>query len=195
MKNYYKELPENFKEDFVIDAKSKKTSIIFTLVSLIITAGVFVACYFLKFKDANIEYNDANFSIFWLGIIIGLIVYVVLHELIHGLFYYSFTKQKLVFGMSLVAAYCGLKEGYVNKLTALISGLAPFVIFSIVFILVIAFVPASPWLLVLAFVFASHIGGCCGDIYYAGVLLFKYNKKQVLVSDNGLKQSFYIEKN
>ena len=27
MNNYYKELPENFIEDYVIDAKNKKTSI------------------------------------------------------------------------------------------------------------------------------------------------------------------------
>ena len=193
MKNYYKELPENFKEDFVIDAKSKKTSIIFTLVSLIITAGVFVACYFLKFKDANIEYNDANFSIFWLGIIIGLIVYVVLHELIHGLFYYLFTKQKLTFGLTLFVAYCGLKEGYVNKTVSLVSSLAPFVIHSIWMLLLIILLPASPWLLVLSFIFALHFGGCCGDIYVTGILLFRYNKKLVLVRDNGYKQSFYIE--
>ncbi len=194
MKNYYKELPENFKEDFVIDAKSKKTSIIFTLVSMGLLAAVFALIFFTKFYGANINYSEDNFSVFWLGAFVGIFAYVILHELTHGLFYYLFTKQKLTFGLTLFVAYCGLKEGYVNKTVSLVSSLAPLVIHSIWMILLIILLPVSPWLLVLTFIFALHFGGCCGDIYVAGILLFKYNKKQVLVRDNGYKQSFYIEK-
>ncbi len=193
MKNYYKELPENFKEDFVIDAKSKKTSIILTLISMGLLAAVFALIFFTKFYGTGINYNEDNFSVFWLGAFVGIFAYVILHELTHGLFYYLFTKQKLTFGLTLFVAYCGLKEGYVNKTVSLVSSLAPFVIHSIWMLLLIILLPASPWLLVLSFIFALHFGGCCGDIYVTGILLFRYNKKQVLVRDNGYKQSFYIE--
>ena len=193
MKNYYKELPENFKEDFVIDAKSKKTSIILTLISMGLLAAVFALIFFTKFYGTGIIYNEDNFSVFWLGAFVGIFAYVILHELTHGLFYYLFTKQKLTFGLTLFVAYCGLKEGYVNKTVSLVSSLAPFVIHSIWMLLLIILLPASPWLLVLSFIFALHFGGCCGDIYVTGILLFRYNKKLVLVRDNGYKQSFYIE--
>lgn len=195
MKNYYRELPDGFTENYSIDAKNKKFGIIFNVVALVVAIVVFLICYFTKFYGAEIEYSANTFSIFWLGLVVILIGYLIVHELTHGLFYWLFTKQKLTFGITWSVAFCGLKEGYVNKLTSLITTLAPFVIHSIWMVLVIALVSASPWILVLTVVFALHIGGCVGDIYVAFILLIKYNKKQVLVSDNGTKQTFYVKEN
>ncbi len=195
MKNYYKELPAGYSENFSIDAKSKKTGIILNVVAFVVAAIVFLICFFTKFYDAQVDYNAETFSIYWLGFIILLFAYLVVHELTHGLFYWLFTHQKLTFGITWSAAYCGLKEGYVNKLTSLITTLAPFVIHSIWMILVIALLPASPWIFVLVITFALHVGGCVGDIYVTYLLLIKYHKKQVLVSDNGTKQTFYTVEN
>lgn len=193
MKNYYKDLPDGFIENYSIDAKNKKTGIILNVVALLVSVAVFLICYFTKFYNTQIEYGAETFSIFWLGLIALLFAYLVIHELTHGLFYWLFTHKKLTFGITWSAAFCGLKEGYVNKLTSLLTTLAPFVIHSLWMILVIALIPSTPWLLVLTMVFALHVGGCSGDIYVAYLLLIKYNKKQVLVSDNGTKQTFYVK--
>ncbi len=92
----------------------------------------------------------------------------------------------------MTVAYCGLREGYVNKKTALIATLAPFVLHSIWMIPAI-FLIAEP-LIALAFLvlFALHFGGCVGDLWSSCLLIFKYRKKQVLMSDSGPCQIYYI---
>ena len=49
----------------------------------------------------------------------------------------------------------------------------------------------SYWLILL---FAIHVGGCCGYLWGAAILVFKYAGKQVLVSDDGPCQNFYVFK-
>ena len=44
-----------------------------------------------------------------------MVLYMVLHELTHGLFYKIFTHEKLKFGMTLTVAYCGIPRIYTKK--------------------------------------------------------------------------------
>ena len=122
---------------------------------------------------------------------VSLIAYLIVHELTHGLAYKLLTKQKLRFGLTLTVAYCGLKEGFVNKKVSLIATLAPFVLHSVWMIIAIIFVPVGVWALMLILLFALHFGGCIGDLWVTCILLFKYRKKQVLVNDDGPCQRFY----
>lgn len=193
MKNYYSDLPSGFIEDYSIDASNKKTGIILNFISLLLFLGVGAICFFAKFYNAPMDYSYETLLIFLLGVVVAISAYMIIHELTHGLFYWLLTKQKLVFGLTWSAAYCGLKSGYVNKTTSLVAVLAPFVIHSIWMILLIILLPASPWILALAVTFAMHFGGCVGDLFVSFLLIVKYHKKQILVSDSGTKQTFYVK--
>jgi hypothetical protein len=192
--NYYRELPNGFKEDFVIDAKKKSTAIILNLVALCLSVAIILICYFVKFERfpsvGGFEGFEAPLALLLFAV--SIIIYMVVHELTHGLFYKILTKQKLTFGLTWSAAYCGLKEGFVNKKTAVVAMLAPFVIHSIWMLALIIFLPANIWCLIIVLLFGLHFGGCIGELYGTTILLFKYFKTPVLLNDNGPKQVFYI---
>jgi hypothetical protein len=200
LNNYYKDLPQGFVEDYVIDAKKTSVAIIFSVVSVIMAIAAVVVCWLIKFnliaqKQDYTVIADAEPLEFFIALIVlcvAMIVYLILHELTHGLVYKLMTKQKLTFGLTLTVAYCGLKEGYVNKKTAILAILAPFVIYSIIFIIAICLIPANIWCVAMILLFSVHFGGCVGDLYGAILLIFKYRGKQILMNDTGPKQSFYV---
>ncbi len=96
-------LPEGYEEALVVDAKNRKTSLLLTLASLMITAVVTVlGALWIKpnFLDLR-PWELLIFAVIMLG-------YIVLHELVHGVAYKLLTGQKLTFGMTLTVAFCGV---------------------------------------------------------------------------------------
>jgi hypothetical protein len=188
MKNFYYELPEGYKEIKVIDAKNKKTIIYMNLASV----GLMLAAIlpFLFIKPINIFEQDPKhlyISIFIMAF--GMILYIVLHELVHGFWYKIMTKEKLTFGMTLSVAFCGVPHIYVNKKTALLAITGPFILFSIIFIPLLILMPANAYYFALVIIFGMHISGCSGDLY--GTLYLLSQKGDLLMNDTGPKQSFY----
>ena len=190
-KHYYNELPSDYKEDYSIDAKSNKFTLIATLVTLILTVSVIALA--LSFIHFNVNLRIDGIKDLMI-IIIGLvcfILYIILHELTHGLFYKIFTREKLKYGFTLTVAYCGVPTIYVKKIPMIITCLAPFVIFSIVFITPLFFVTNNLIYLVISILLGFHVGGCSGDLFATIIMIFKYHKKDILINDTGPKQTFY----
>jgi len=185
MKNHYHELPLGYKKIKVIDAKNKKTILLFNLAAIMMLALAIVS--FLLFKPVALP---IKLSLpFILVLMIGMISYIVLHELTHGFVYKIYTKEKLTFGLTLSVAFCGVPHIYVSKKVALIAVLAPFIVFSILLIPILIVIPANSIYLALVFIFAIHFSGCVGDLYVAFTLLRL--KGKVLMNDTGPKQTFY----
>lgn len=195
LNNYYKDLPPHYREDYCIDAKKSSVGFLLNVIAIAIAIVVGVAVYFARFgiRPLYNEESEPMFAAIALLIVgVGWIAYIIVHELTHGLCYKLLTKQKLKFGLTLTVAYCGLKEGYVNKKTALISVLAPFVIHSIWMLPTIFLIPEPFIAMAVLMLFALHFGGCCGDLWVTFILIFKYRKQHVLMCDNGPRQQFFI---
>ena len=193
--NYFNELPEGYICVKTIDAKEdKKFMVIMTIVNLLLLISIFALGLLILLKSHSGE--DVNINPF-VGLIAcaAMFVYIILHELTHGLFYKIFTHEKLTFGLTLLVAFCGVPNLYVNRKTSLVTTLAPFVIFNIVFILLMIFIPDLFTKIVILFMFAMHFCGCVGDLWVAYYLIFKHKDKKMLVNDTGPKQTFYIEGN
>ncbi|MDD4184002.1 MAG: DUF3267 domain-containing protein [Candidatus Izemoplasmatales bacterium] len=186
MENYYHELPEGYKAIKTIDAKDKKTIIWFNLVAIIMM--VIAALPFLVLKPVDMSNRDMYIP-FVLIVSIGMIAYIILHELTHGLIYKIYTKQKLTFGLTLFVAFCGVPNIYVSKKVSLVSVLAPFVLYSVILIPTLILMPANYLYLAFIIIFAVHFGGCVGDLYVTNVLLKL--KGKILMNDTGPKQTFY----
>ena len=200
-KYYYNDLPDGYIEDYVIDAKDTKFTIIFGLIiNVILIVGTIALCLFLKGFSftAFKEYRQANIHIFLFGmltLIVSFFIYMILHELTHGLFFKIFTHEKLTFGLTLTVAYCGVPKLYVRKWPMFITTLAPFVTFIFVFGLPVIFIDNIIFYFVFSLLLGFHIGGCVGDLYGATIMLFKYRKnKDLLINDTGPKQTYYIKK-
>lgn len=196
LENYYKELPQGFSESYCINAKKLSDGIILNLIGGLLSIAVIVVGYIAKFglKFYHLyEYEGEPLILLaaLFVLLVSLIAYLIVHELTHGAAYKLLTNQKLRFGLTLTVAYCGLKEGFVNKKVSLIATLAPFVLHSIWMIIAIIFTPADVWALMLILLFALHFGGCVGDLWVTCILMFKYRKEQVLVCDDGPCQRFY----
>ena len=187
--NFERELPAGYREEFVIDAKDKKTAVWLSVGSFVLTAAVFVILFRLIKPSGN--FTDGFISRYL--IVLGTaLIYIVCHELVHGAAYKLMTGEKLTYGFSLTVAYCGVPNIYVYRKTALISLLAPFTVFNIVFGLAVILV-RDPWDKVAAAVLlALHIGGCIGDLYVTSLYLGRFRDPATLMRDTGPRQSFYL---
>ena len=189
MNKYYLELPENYKLDKTIDMKKMSTNIFLNVLNILFVIISFLILIPLKFKEIKID-NLIELSIVMFIALIGFIIYIVLHELTHGIFYKIFTKQKLTFGVSLTYAYCGVPNIYVRKKETIIACLSPLIIFSIIFLTLIFILPPNYINLSIIILFSFHFGGCSGDIYLSLILLTKYDK-DTYIKDTGPTQYIY----
>ena len=204
MKTYETELPNNYLEAKIIDVKDNKFGIIMNVVAIAVLLITLVITWFALFAQYDESFSDILFNrilVFdaWTMLLrvaifmVSMIAYIVLHELTHGAVYKLLTKQKLTFGITLTAAYCGVPNIYVYRTTALLSLLAPFCVFLPVFLVPMFFLNNYLDVLLFAFMLGMHVGGCSGDLYDTFLYLFKYRDPSTLMRDFGPKQIFYVK--
>ena len=126
--------------------------------------------------------------VFW----VALIAYIVLHELVHGAAYKLLTGQKLTFGITLTVAFCGVPEIYVYRRASLIAVLAPFVVFTVLGVVLLAVFPGAWTRFFLLIFLGLHIGGCSGDLYNTWLYLTRFKDSRTLTRDTGPVQTFYV---
>lgn len=197
--NFERELPEGYKQALYINAKDKKFGIIFNLIALAIMVIVMVVANLPLYINGELSWDiirvgSRKLMISELILIVALLVYIVLHELVHGIAYKSLTGEKLTFGVSLTCAFCGVPHIFTYRKTALISVISPFALFTLIFLpITVALYFVSPlYYLLSALLLAAHLGGCCGDLYVLYLILLKFRKKQLLMRDTGPEQFFYV---
>jgi hypothetical protein len=106
------------------------------------------------------------------GMFVGIMVGVILvHEAIHGVFFWVFSGQRPVFGITWKYAYASAPGWYFPRGQYLIIGLAPLVLISLAGVLILPVIPyaAIPGLLIALTLNAT---GAIGDLYIVGNLLF-----------------------
>ncbi|MBQ8431358.1 MAG: DUF3267 domain-containing protein [Clostridia bacterium] len=195
-KTFEKELPASYAPVFSINAKDKKVGIIFNLIALVImvlTVGVGLIPL-LKDGFTYTATQDLATLLFPLLLMVSMLIYIVLHELVHGIAYKALTGEKLTFGISWSCAFCGVPGIYTYRKTALVALLAPFLVFDVVFVLgAILLYFANPLYYFGALLLLGlHIGGCSGDLYVTLLFLFRYRDPKTLMRDTGPEQTFYI---
>ena len=188
-KNFEYELPAGYEPARVIDVTNKKVAIILNTAALAIVIAIMAAAWIvIKPGEELLSYETVGKMAM---MVVVLLAYIVLHELAHGAAYRLLTGEKLKFGLTMGAAYCGVPHIYVYRRASLISLLTPFVLFSVVFGVPLFFATDKVDAFLLAFLLANHIAGCSGDLYDTYLLLFKHKDKLTLVHDNGPTQVFY----
>lgn len=195
-KNFELILPEGYREVKVIDAKNAKFGIIMNLLALIpIVLSLAITALVIGLPDLGelVENGPTAMLIRWGVFLLAMILYIILHELIHGAAYKCLTGRKLTFGMTLTVAYCGVPDIYVYRRAALIALLAPFLTFIPVFTVLIFVLPLTIDKFLAAFLLGLHIGGCVGDLYDTILLLFRFRDPTLLIRDTGPKQTFYVK--
>ena len=178
-----------YKECTKIDlVKNKKEALLVNIYGIIIMVvmAVFIP---LLIMGGIIEFNlETTFPLFFIVLLISLILYIPLHEIVHGIVLKKYTDEKLSFGWKLVYAYCGSKEAVVNRKEYYAVALAPLLVFSVVFISLLVLNPSLS--LVWYVMEIMNVSGSVGDIYVS-IKLRKEKSRDILITDSGTDMSFW----
>lgn len=188
--NFCTELPQGYVQVFCIDAKKGRTAVAMNVVGLVMALAVILPCLLC----VNIRERFSADYIVLIVFVVCLLVYFVAHELVHGIAYKVLTGRKLVFGLTLSVAFCGVPDIYVTRRTALIALIAPFAVFSVLFSALAAWLYFfnAAYYAVTVTILGLHFGGCVGDLYTFILLCVKLKDKKLLMRDTGPRQEFYV---
>ena len=178
-----------YKECTRIDlVKNKKEALLVNIYGIIIMVvmAVFIP---LLIMGGIIEFNlETTFPLFFIVLLISLILYIPLHEIVHGIVLKNYTDEKLSFGWKLGYAYCGSKEAVVDRKEYYAVALAPLLVFSVVFISLMFLNPSLS--LVWYVMEIMNVSGSVGDIYVS-IKLRKEKSRDILITDSGTDMSFW----
>ncbi|MCW4048997.1 MAG: DUF3267 domain-containing protein [Candidatus Bathyarchaeota archaeon] len=122
-------------------------------------------------------------------VIVGLTVTLLtIHELVHGFFFWAFTRSRPVFDLHLFYACAGAPDWYIPARKYAVSALGPLVIIDAVGFLLMLLVPLG-WVLAPVYMMAMNTAGSTGDLYILTRVL-KLSPTS-LVNDTGDVVTFY----
>ncbi|MBQ8290292.1 MAG: DUF3267 domain-containing protein [Clostridia bacterium] len=187
MGNIESTLPEGYRQVLKIDAADKKTGMLLTVACLAVTA--LLVTLSLIPLGFSLSFDVTAMAVF----VIGMLAYIVLHELTHGAAYKLLTKRRLTFGFKWSCAFCGVPDVFVYRRASIIALVGPLVLFTVLLapLALALFFVSEALYFATALLFAYHLGGCVGDGYMLILLLFKYKNKDILIKDTGPVQYIY----
>ena len=188
-------LPDNYRPIAQIDLqKNTKLAVAVNLGALAFAAVLgFVGHLFVPLSAVLSIGEEADLSALLfvllklLVMLVCCVLYMILHEAVHGVFmkYYGGIKPK--FGLTALYAYCG-SDAYFDKTSYLVIGLSPVVIWGAVLAAVCVVIPAG-WFWVAYFIQIINLSGAVGDFYVTYRMLKM--PKEILVQDSGVSMTVY----
>ena len=118
---------------------------------------------------------------------VGTVVYIVLHELVHGMCMKYFGSRTVKYGFTGLYAYAGSQD-YFEKRDYLIIALAPVVVLGAV-LLVLNSVVGIQHFWGIYFIQIANLSGAAGDLYVT--YLFSRLPSDILVQDVGVSMVVY----
>jgi len=161
-----KTLPEGYAQSGEINLKkNKRLAIILNIVSVFVAVpSFFLLASFAALARPGMMNTSGTITVGVLAVVVGLVVMLLtIHELIHGFFFWVFTRSRPVFALRLFYAYAGAPDWHIPTRQYAFVTVGPLVIIGAVGLLLMLLVPES-WVLFIAFVVAFNTGGSAGDL-------------------------------
>ena len=181
----YTALPEGYREIYQVNMQKDKK--IFWLVNglAVLIAAVLVVpmAFWVPIQTLfDMSQGLGAYALRFGVLLVGSIVYIVLHELTHGIAMKLCGTKKIQYGFTGAFAYAGSKD-YYNKKDYILIALAPIVVLGAV-LLVIQLLVSVQWFWVIWWIQVSNLSGAAGDLFVS----FKFSRmpKDILVQDYGL---------
>jgi hypothetical protein len=190
-------LPSNYKHQKTLDLSGKKMVIGLNLaaIPLLFIFGWLFEQLTISFRSSNpfpksiLEFltTFSGWELFALPL--SLIIMLVLHELVHGIFFWVYTRERPRFALKGGYAFAAAPGWYLPRFQYIIVGLSPLIIISLLAIFFATFVikPMVPYLLIIA---TFNAAGALGDMIVVAWVLMQPNT--ILVKDDGDRFSTYI---
>lgn len=188
--NVHTTLPDGYRPILSIDLqKDKKLALLVNGLGILITLAMILPVHFHHsiFTLFDFSYGFGNY---WLrvGVLLaGMIVYMILHELVHGVTMKAFGTKRVKYGFTGLYAFAG-SEDYYKKIPYLVIALAPVMIWGVVLAVLNVVVPAE-WFWVIYLIQVVNCSGAAGDLY----VTFRFLRlpKDILVQDQGVGMTVY----
>lgn len=178
-------LPEGYREIFSVDLqKNKKNAILVNGLGLVIAAVLAVAgCFAVPLSELySMEEGLLSYCIRFVSLLVLMVLYIVLHELVHGIAMKLCGTKKVKYGFTGMYAFAG-SDDYYGKKPYLFIALAPVVLWGIVIGVAAALVPDS-WFWILHILQIVNLSGAAGDFYVT--VRFWRLPADILVKDYGV---------
>ena len=183
-------LPDAYRPILSVDLqKNKKLLLLVNGIALAIAVALAVPALLAVPISAlfDMSQGPGPYALRFGVLLVGSVAYIVLHELVHGIFMRSLSGVKPRYGFTGVYAYAG-SDAYFNKKSYILIALAPVVIWGIVLGVINCFVPTE-WFWVVYLIQISNLSGAGGDLY----VTFKFCRlpKDILVQDTGVSMTVF----
>ena len=182
-------LPEGYEKIYSVDLqKNKKLSLLVNGIAVAIMILMVVPMRFLVPIRATFSPEKLGGYFGKLAITLALLVlYIVLHEAVHGIAMKICGTKKVKYGFTGLYAFAGSSDFY-GKGAYIFIALAPVVLWGIVLAVVNAFV-SPEWFWVIYFIQINNISGAAGDFFVT--VKFSTMPKDILVQDYGVGMTVY----
>ena len=187
----YQVLPESYEKILKIDLKNDKK--LYVLINIFAILIAFLMTIIISgFIPLSSIYDNKLWLLFIrLGVLIlGMALYLILHELTHGIVMKLFGTKKIKYGFTGNFAYAG-SDDYYAKIPYIIIALSPVILWGVVLLLLCFVVPYN-WLWIVCLIQIVNISGAVGDFY----VTFKFIRlpKDILIRDFGTSMTVYSKK-
>jgi hypothetical protein len=139
-------------------------------------------------RNFRLVVNFQVLVIVLLSIVVVSIVVIIVHEAVHGLFFWLFTKKHPVFGFKWAYAYAAAPEYYIPRDQFLVIGIAPLILISLVGLALFSVTPFVVTL-ILVLMLTINAAGAIGDLYVIGWLLTR--PASLVIQDSGDSMTVY----
>ena len=187
-------LPENYGEIYSLNLqKDKRTAVIVNLLAFAIAAVMAVAMNFFVSVTSAFDMSEgiAGYFLRFAALIILMVLYMVLHELVHGIAMKLCGTKRVEYGFTGLYAFAG-SEDYYDKKSYIFIALAPIVLWGTVLAAVNFFVPTE-WFWIVYMIQLINISGAAGDLFVA--VKFSRLPKDILIQDSGVSMRVFYIKN
>ena len=185
-------LPEDYGEIYSLNLqKDKRTAITVNLLALAIAAVMAVSMNFFVPVTSVFDMSGGIVRYFLrlAALIVLMVLYMVLHELVHGIAMKLCGTKRVKYGFTGLYAFAG-SEDYYDKKSYIFIALAPIVLWGTVLAAVNFFVPTE-WFWIVYMIQLINISGAAGDLFAA--VKFSRMPKNILIQDSGVSMRvFYI---
>jgi fatty acid desaturase len=197
-----KQLPEGYIRletlDLMQDQERLRQMVVWGTVSLVVLLVLFWwlaarlrpdALWILGFQGAGFFATGGVLFLWLASLVVATLLMIVLHEAVHGVFFWLFSGKIPLFGFKGFYAYAALPPGvYLERDRYLLTGIAPLLVLTAAGLALVPFIPALT-LPVLLFFLVGNASGSVGDVIVIGWLLSK--PPEVLIEDNGAVMTVY----
>ncbi|MBQ3005815.1 MAG: DUF3267 domain-containing protein [Clostridia bacterium] len=186
----FNSLPEGYSEIYSVDLKkNKKLSLFVNAAALIIAVGMVIPMHFYVpiTTIIDMEKGLGAYCIRFASLLVLMVLYIVLHEVVHGISMKICGTKKIKYGFTGVYAFAG-SDDYYDKKSYIFIALAPIVLWGIVLAVVNFFVPVE-WFWVVYFLQIVNISGAAGDLFVT--VKFSRLPSDILVQDYGVGMKVY----